>query len=400
MRASQRNLVAALIAALCLAACSDGGGATAPPAVVSVPPIPAAAGHATMSLSFTVPSASSSSSAAKKKPAYVSTESTQAVVTILTVDGVTPPASVAPNPLTVAFATSGAGQNCTVSGTTQTCTFDVPAPAGSVAYKLDVEDSAGDVLSSGTKTFTITAGTANTLSMTLDAVPLVVTLSGPTLTAGTPAAAGALTIAVTDPGGGSIPSSPAQTFTTPITITDGDTTGATALLLNTTTGTGSASVQMTSSADVVNITYTGLAVPTFMLTASGSGVSGSMQYSVGDANLVYQPIVPSGTTTCTATAGCSSSDANYNAPTVFINSAGATAVFGASETGWSDFGKKFTVTLDPSTCTGVATLTGSPGTSFTATGVAAGICSVNIADGLGRSETVYVSVTTTGIGVT
>jgi hypothetical protein len=256
------------------------------------------------------------------------------------------------------------------------------------------------VLSTGTKTFTITAGTANTLAMTLDAVPVVVTLAGPTLTAGTAAAASALTIAVTDPGGGSIPSSPAQTFTTPITIADGDTTGATALLLNTTTGTGSSSVQLTSSADVVKITYTGLAVPTFTITASGTGVSGSMQYSVGDANLVYQPIVPTGTTLCTTSVGCSSTDANYNAPTAFVNSVGGTAVFGASETGWSDFGKKFTVTLDPTTCNGVATLTGSPGTSFTATGVAAGICTANIADGLGQSETVYISVTTTGIGVT
>lgn len=387
----------AFAAALCLAACSGGGGATTPSTIISVPPPIPAAGQAKMTLSFAVPSTASSS--AKKKPSYVSTQSTQAVVTILTVNGSTPPASVTPNPLTVQFVTSGAGQNCTISGGTETCTFDVPAPAGSVAYKLDVEDSAGDVLSTGTQTFTITAGIANTLSMTLGAVPAAVAITGPVLTADT-SSLGALTLGVSDPAGGAIPASPAQAFTTPITITDDDTSGATALLLNATSGIESSSVQVTSSSDVVNIVYTGLAVLPFTLTASGTGVSGSMQYSVGNANLAYQPIAPSGTTTCTTTAGCATTDPNYNKPTVFINSVGGTAVFGASEAGWSDFGKKFTVTLDSSTCNGVATLSGSPGTSFTATGVAAGICKATVADGVGQTATVYISVTTTGIGVT
>ncbi len=397
MRASEARIGTALIAALCLAACSGGGGGTTPSTVISVPPTIPAASHATMSLSFAVPSASSSS-IAKKKPAYVSTQSTQAVVTILTVDGNAPGSSVSPNPLTVPFVTSGAGQNCTVSGSTETCTFDVLAPAGSVAYQLNVEDTAGDVLSTGTQTFTITAGSANTLSMTLDAVPAAVTITGPTLTADT-SSVGALTIAVADPAGGSIPASPAQTFTTPITITDNDTSGATALLLNATSGVGSSSVQMTSSADVVNVIYSGRAPLPFTLTASGTGVSGSLQYSVASSNLVYKPIVLSGTTVCDTSHGCSSGDANYNQPTVFINSAGGMAAFGASELGWSDFGQNFTVTLDSATCSGVATLTGSPGTSFTATGVAAGVCKATVADGLGQTATVYASVTTTGIGV-
>lgn len=396
MRKSDLRIGTALVCALFLAACS-GGGATLPTGVVSPAQPPQSMGHASMTLSFSV--AGTQSTNAKKRPAYVSTLSTQAVVTITSVDGSAPASSIQPNPLTVSFVTSGAGENCTVSGGVETCTFDVLAPAGSVTYKLDVEDGAGHVLSTGTQTFTILSGVANRLFLTLDAAPAAVTITGPTLTAGTAVTAGALTVAVADPAGGSIPASPAQTFTTPITITDSDATGATSLLLNSTTGTGTSSVQLTQSSDIVYVTYTGRGVPPFTLTASGTGVSGSLQYSVANSNLVYQPIALSGTTTCDASHGCSSSDANYNQPTLFINSAGGTAVFGASETGWSDFSQNFTVTLDSASCNGVATLSGSPGTSFTATGVAAGVCKATVADGLGQTAAAYISVTTTGIGV-
>jgi hypothetical protein len=171
-----------------------------------------------VTLTIRVPAGASSASAVSRRPLYVS-PNTQSVA--IAVNGGTPAiVNIAPT-----------APNCTVGAGALTCTATVSAPVGTDTFAettYSAPNAGGSVLSSGTTSAAIIAGRANTVSLTLNGViaALSLGLSNSRPPQGT-AATIALTVNFTDASGASIIGS--DPFTTPVTLTDSDTSGATTL---------------------------------------------------------------------------------------------------------------------------------------------------------------------------
>jgi hypothetical protein len=269
--------IAVCAAALVLfAGCGGGGGGTGVPGPVATPqPTGTPAGPQTaVSLAITIP-APLSPSARARSPRYVSPATAQIRVAV---NGGTPQTF-----------TAGAGAACP-AGTipaSGTCTvYSVQAPAGTDTFTVTLLDGTGHVLSQGSTTVTIVANTTNTVSIVFDGVAASVAV---VLTNATPPAGAAARIGV------SLAPLDARDFTLvgapgtlpAITVTDSDTSGATALYLagssggcDTSSGTPSASVTVTQSGTGyprVCLQYDGRSLPggaTLTATIAG-GITGT-----------------------------------------------------------------------------------------------------------------------------
>jgi hypothetical protein len=403
-----KNLKYAIACALlALTACSGGGSGAVPnPNSGSGPQ---SVGNATLTLTFPVGPTSKSTG---RKPQYVSPNSAKVVVTINTVNGNAPAADVTPNPQTIALSTA-VGGNCAVSGGIETCTLTVLAPAGSVSYTIAIEDASGNVLSTSTQTFTINLGQDNnSLSIVLQGVATAVTIAPMTMDANTPISSAALTVTATDASGATITGS--GNFANQILLTDSDTSGATSLQVN--SGLTGTTVAVNSVTDVVKLSYSGLAIPGFTITASAApglpAITGSQTFTP-----VLNPITFGGTDVAidSAATGGLVTDPNWNQETLFFAGIGPTETFTAAELGWSNspFNQSFAGLLDSaaalhtdvptSTCgsgaSAVATISGGLNTTFSVTSKNDGICKVTVSDGAGQSALIWISVTSSGITV-
>ena len=378
-----------ILSLLLLAGCAGAGGSS--PAPVQAPPTssPLAAGGAgAATLTFDVPRRSSS---ARRAPQYVSPNSAFLVVTVKTVNGQPPTAAQVPpalNPQQFALSTAPGG-NCTTSPNGESCTVTIPAPTGQVTYQFDLLDASKNKLATNTLTFTIAAGSAPNLQAVLNGIVSTVTVSAPTLTAGT-SFSGPITVQAFDASGALIVG--AAPYANPFTLTDNDATGATSL---TDATTGSA-VTVGSPNDVVILNFDGEDIDPFTFT---TGVPAAPPQTAGTVQVVHSPVTFPGTPNDTN----SSTDPNFHQPTVTFTSTPSTKQFTAAQVGWSDQGTHgFTVALDPVTCgsgaSAVVTVAPAAGTNnrtFNATSQHAGLCKGTVTGGPPghpQSATIWFSV--------
>jgi len=248
-----RKSVFSLALLVALSACGGGGsGGSALPRVAQAP---IGTGTAqSIRLSITIPPASSSAAAHIRRPLYVSTATRSAAITV--------------NGGTRLVVNLAAGSpNCVpATGGGRTCTATISAPAGSDTFSEILyasTDGSGAALSQNTTTATITAGTANVVSLALDGIVASLTL---TLSNATPATGQISTIGLTvnakDAAGATIIGS--DPFANPVTLTDSDTSGTITKLSQTT---------LNSPADTVTITYYGQPVTSATISASATGVT-------------------------------------------------------------------------------------------------------------------------------
>ncbi|HEV2740596.1 MAG TPA: hypothetical protein VGU66_18695 [Candidatus Elarobacter sp.] len=251
LRGAVRAFAPALAALALLCGCGGGGGGGAavrvPPPVVTPTP---ATGPASVDFTILVPRATS---AFRRRPAYVSTL-TQSVR--LTVNGGTP---------VVANVTSGS-PNCTDGASGRSCTVHAQAAAGAATIVVQLygqPDGQGPILSQGTTSANLSAGTSNPISLTLNGVVarIVLALGTPAPPQGT-AATIPLTVTAYDAAGAAIVGDP---FASPITLTDSDTSGATSI----------SKTVIAAPSDAANLTvsYSGAAIGSATFGATASGVS-------------------------------------------------------------------------------------------------------------------------------
>ncbi|MDP9105437.1 MAG: hypothetical protein M3N49_05845 [Candidatus Eremiobacteraeota bacterium] len=338
-----------------------------------------------------------SGSSAQRAPKYVSPNSAKLVVTVLTVNGNAPTATQVPaglNPSTFAL-TTGPGGNCTASPSGETCTVTIPAPTGQVTYQFDVFDIANNELSTNTLTYIIAAGSSPNLQAQLNGIVSTVTVTAPTLAAGT-SFSGPITVQAFDASGALIVG-PAP-YNNPFTLTDNDATGATSL---TDGGTTALVVTVAGPNDVVILNFDGEDIDPFTISAT---VPGKAAATAGTVNVTHSPVTFPGTPNDTQR----TTDPNYNQPTVALTAIPQTAQFTAAQVGWSDHGTHgFTVALDPVTCgTGpaavvtVAPAAGTNNRTFNVTSQNPGVCKGTVTGGPPghpQSATIWFSVTASRI---
>jgi hypothetical protein len=237
-----------------LAACGGGGG-SAGSMLPQAPATKSAAATAKVVVSITIPALSSGSSALRRKPRYVSLNTQSASVAV---NGGAP----------VVVSLTPTSPNCTVLASgSRSCSLSVSAPVGNDTFTETLyasTDGSGAALSVGTTSATITPGVANTVLLTLDGVIASLSLLLDTATTpiiGTPTLIG-LTVDFKDAAGASIIGS--EPFTTPVKLTNSDTSGATTLSKTT----------LNSPADAATLTiaYTGASIAQAVIGASAGSI--------------------------------------------------------------------------------------------------------------------------------
>jgi hypothetical protein len=372
-RSGNRSLsvLAFITSAALLAACGGGSGGSSSPAAPTGLPTSAPQGIQRANLTITFPVGHHTSSN-RKSPQYISPSTTEMVVVVNTVNGGTPPGGAA---ISTTYALT-VGTNCTLSSGTETCTLSVLAPPGSVNYTFNATDGT-NTLSTLTTTIVNTVGTNNLPSITLLGVVSTVTISGATLSASDTSHATTgetLTVTAFDADGNQIVSgSTPATYNNPITLTDNDATGQTQLSVN--GHMGATSVVTNSPSEVVTLIYTGQAVNTFTITASGAGISGSGTISASVFDIAF-----SGTTNDDAAHGGLTTDPNYGQQTLFFTTTSGSQVIDPAELGYSTspFDEQFAIAVSAG-CAGIATASAGPAISFTITAAGStGICSAQV----------------------
>ncbi len=370
---SPRALFACAVLALC--ACGGGSQSITMPATIAVSPTPPT-NSALLQPRFTFLPPPSSSNAARH-PHYITANVASVEITLDSVNGAAPSTGT---PLTVTTNIAMTSCPCTVYGP------DVPA--GSATFTLaayDQPNAGGNLIATASPTYTIVSGQANNESVTLNGVPAALSLSLPTAIAGTAfASPQSISVTAKDGDGNTI----LGTYASPITITDSDTSGATAIA---TTGSDSPPAgQLLSSSDAATLAYTGLAIAPATITASAKAATGGASFAPA-----LQPIV----VTVAATPGA----LNPNSQGVDLQPLTPTGAFSGSEAGWTNapYNKSLTVSV-PSGCASIASVAPASGASFTATASASpagGTCLATLSDSNGQSQTVtlgYTGFTYTG----
>lgn len=323
-----------------------GGGASPSPSAQAYAPaiVPA---KVLIAIALAAPPANAGRSA----PAYVSSATKSATVTVTNAGTTLAPVTI----------------NCT----TNACSGTVVAPYGADTFTVNLYDGvngSGDLLSTGSVMQTIVANATNAVNLTTNGVVHAFSLAVGSASAGS-ATSVPITVNATDasgatiiaPGGYASQSGSALT----ITLTDSDTSGATSLAQSTVTGPGG-----------LSMTYSGLAFTSpVSITASAQG------YPSATATFAptLQPIVIATNDTL---------NPSFAGIDLYATSgAGSSGSLSASEVGWTNFGKSFSLSV-PSACSTITTLASGTGTTFTAnvaSSPVAGECTATLADGVGQS---------------
>lgn len=245
-----RNAALCLTACVALSACGGGSAGSGLPQT----PRGAAPASTNVRISIAIPAAPIAGAATRRSPRYVSTN--------------TQSASIAVNGGTPVVANLSAGSsNCTaVAGGGRTCSLSVNAPVGVDTFTETLyagPNAGGAILSVGTTSATIVAGTANTVLLTLDGViaSLSLAVSNASPPVGTPTTIG-LTVTFNDASGAAIIGD--EPFTTPVNLTDSDASGATTL--------SKTILKTPADAASLTIAYTGAAIAKAVIGATAGSV--------------------------------------------------------------------------------------------------------------------------------
>ena len=413
----RKILVAAV--ALTLAGCGGGGGGGAvtplqPPTATAAPTTAPTSSPTTSiqsaRLTLRFPVSSGGAKAKVRSPQFVDGTNAAALVTIInTYNGsATLPSWLAPYAsTTTALATTGTTPNCTVSGGVETCVVSIPAPAGTVNYTFNVTDASSVVLSTSTATETLTQGAANTISdVTLQGVLGSVTLTAPVLTANAPATAQALAVVVADPDGATITGN-----TTPFngsTVTLASNNSHLTLALGA-AGPYAGSVTLTNPGDAANVyyAYDGRAQAANAITLTATKTAGGATLGSVSISTVNVAASFTGLTNADASHGANAAQPNYNQPTEFFSGTGQTESFVvANEAGFtnSPYNQALTATADAGCGTIIGSVSiGAPSagsqTITVTSGSTAGICKIDVSDGLGDDTFFWASVSTGSFSV-
>jgi hypothetical protein len=281
----------ATLALIALAACSGGGQSTLTPAAAPVASAPASGGAATTAkFTITVPAATTTA-ANQRTPAYVSPSTQSVVITLTTVNG----SAYTGSPSTIATNLTTSNPNCT--GSPLTCTVSAPATAGTDVFVVSTYSQqqtgtsptapAGSLLSQATLGIAVAANQANTATtpLILNGAASTFVISGlPSATTGTAfTSPHAFIVNAKDASGNTI----VGTYLHSVTLTDGDTSGATTIV---TSGSDNPpSGTLLSSADTATLNYTGATLASATITAGSSGAT--------TASIAFMPSAPSLTLT-------------------------------------------------------------------------------------------------------
>jgi sugar lactone lactonase YvrE len=165
--ASSSPRVAAFVVVSFLAGCGGHGSAVPSDAVQ-----PAGRERGAVRFTIVVPKATGTASVHRRLPRYVSPATASMTVNIVTDPG---GASVVSE--TVALTTTSTGCNSTLASTL--CTLTISLAPGSYDASISTADASATVLSQGHLVdFTIVAGQANTVSLTLSGIPAALSVSG------------------------------------------------------------------------------------------------------------------------------------------------------------------------------------------------------------------------------
>ncbi len=263
------------LAAALLAACGGGGGGGAsslPPVTQpggtgggSVPP----AAPASVAISIAIPPASSASSS-KRRVRYISAGTKSASVSY---GGVTQTT------------------NCDA-----TCSLVASVTPGTVTFALNLYDGAngtGHVLSTGSTTATIVAGTTNTVKVTFGAVvaTVLVALGSSSVVAGTPATI-PVTVTAKDAAGYTVVGS--DPYATPIALSTDDTSGATSISPATVSAPGAPVNLVYNGKAGLSAVHIGAAIPGAQVTTQPATLSVQSPTSAPPSGGTSNPGTPSG----------------------------------------------------------------------------------------------------------
>jgi hypothetical protein len=167
------------------------------------------------------------------------------------------------------------------------------------------------------------------------------------------------------------------TYATPIELTDGDTSGATRLLIA--NKPASSKNRLTKSSDVVALSYDGLAIPPVALSAKAGGKAFKATFTP-----VLQKIVYSGPTS-----------GSPPAASILLSSSTTSVSFSASEVGWTNapYDKSLRAVAG-SSCASFATVSSTSTTSFAVNATsspAAGTCDITVEDFAGGNTFVVAA---------
>ena len=283
--------------------------------------------------------------------------------------------------------TPASNPHCVMTPSGSNCSFPFSLKSGSYTASVSLYDKApvGGSIPAGAKLlstlsnapFTIARGKPNIVGLDLAGVPASFSfIDVPLATAGTAFPTPQhFTVIAKDAGGFVI----VGTYQNAITLSDGDTSGATSIATLGADNPGGG--KLLSSSDVATIAYTGLAIAPVTITASASGASN------GTATFAptLQPIVV--TTNNTINPGFVGVDLYAT------TGAGSTKNFTVSEIGWTNapFNKSIGVS---GSCSSTASVSPASGTSFTATAggtVTVGTCTDTLSDGAGQQQPFIVA---------
>lgn len=371
-----------------LAGCGGAGGSGA---IGSPHPPPTTPGNGTTaSVTLVIPPATAQSVGRKTDYVSPNTASIQILITNVNGSPTVPPGI--PAKTTVAL-TTGTGGNCTAPAPPvgETCTVPIPAPAGNIVYQFTILDAHGNALATATKEFKILLGQANTnLQVVLSGIVAAVKILVPSIASGVPLQAN-LSITALDASGATIDAS--APFATPVTLTDTDPSTSTSL--STPALVNQKTVTLPGSSTPVTFKYSGGPIAPFSINATVGGVA------VGTSGTIVpstQAISFSNTFLDTNT---NPKGPSYGQPTIFFGTVGppgaVTQTTTATESGYNGV---FTATIAAATCTDptngqpVASLTGSPGTTFTVSSLNPGFCQVVVSDTINHRSIFWVSVST------
>lgn len=166
--------VAALLVAALLAACGGGGGGTPS----SLPAAPTGSG-APANAQFTITIPPKAAQSVPRNPKYISASTESVVITLVSVNG-NPYASTTTAPASLATNLTPSSPNCAPSGGNLVCTAAATAVAGSDLYSIATYDAtqtstspttpAGNLLSQGSTTLTVTTGQTASTTLALNGV--------------------------------------------------------------------------------------------------------------------------------------------------------------------------------------------------------------------------------------
>jgi hypothetical protein len=408
-----------LAAVVALAGCGGGGGsAPAPSNQQPTTPVSPQSNYVKPTFQITIPARGKSSSKARQ-PKFVSSTTTTVTVS-LTADsaGVTV-GSITGNP--VSTTVTPPCSPCTVAGP--------PSPPGTDSFLVVTSDSAtSKTLDAGVLTgVMITAGQANSETLTLGGIPASLALSGvPSWTAGTQSQTTTLSVIAYDGDSnqitsGTTPYVDATGAAVTITVSDPDTNAHGTCLVtsgtSTCTGGAATSETLTTASGSTVFDYDGLAENPITLTASAS--NGATSATAQFQPTLNAPVFNGSVATPSGVALSGSAEIDLFA----TSGIGSTGTESFTESGWTNSVYNHALTQTAGSClsgtgyvattlAGIATMSvgtndttnGTPFTATIASSPSAGSCADTISDGLSSnltdgSATLTVTYTTTGVGV-